>query len=254
MFFVLSKIAGFLSSPFWWILILTAAAFFIGNKKRSKRLYISAFAVFLIFTNPMIFRLVAGAWEGDLRPAGSMRGKSDVCVVLGGMSAYHEPTGRIRFTQSADRILQAVDLYEKGIVKKIVITGGTARLIRKTPPEAIHLKDFLVSIGIPSDSVLIDPESRNTYENAVNTRKFMDKYGWGENIILVTSAFHMRRAEGCFKKAGFIVYPYAADPLKGVSKTSVTDFFLPSVGTLNSWNYLTHEWIGIVMYKIKGYM
>ena len=254
MFFILSKIAGFLSSPFWWILILTGAAFFIKNKKISKRLYISAFIVFVIFTNPMVFRLVVGAWEGDLRPAESMRGKSDVCVVLGGMSAFHEPTGRIRFTQSADRILQAIDLYEKGIVKKIVITGGTARLIRKTPPEAIHLRDFLMSIGIPRESVLIDSLSRNTHENAVNTKELIDKHGWGDNIILVTSAFHMRRAEGCFKKEGFTVHPYAADPLKGVSKVSIADFFMPSAGTLNDWNYLTHEWMGIAMYKISGYM
>ena len=254
MFFILSKVAGFLSSPFWWILILTGAAFFIQNKKISKRLYTSAFIVFVIFTNPMVFRLVVGAWEGDLQPAESMRGKSDVCVVLGGMSAFHEPTGRIRFTQGADRILQAIDLYEKGIVKKIAITGGTSRLIRKTPPEAIHLRDFLMSIGIPHESVLIDSLSRNTHENAVNTKELIDKYGWGDNIILVTSAFHMRRAEGCFKKEGFTVYPYAADPLKGVSKVSIADFFMPSAGTLNDWNYLTHEWMGIVMYKISGFM
>jgi uncharacterized SAM-binding protein YcdF (DUF218 family) len=254
MFFVFSKLIGFLSSPFWWILIFLGAGWIVKSKRIKRYLYAGAFIVFLLFTNPLFFRLVSGMWEGDLQDAETMRGKSDVCVVLGGMSAYHEPTGRIRFTQSADRILQAVDLYEKGIVKKIVITGGTGRLIRKNRPEAIHLKDFLVAIGIPDSSVLIDAASRNTYENAVNTKKLLVKNGWGTSIVLVTSGFHMKRAKGCFEKEGFKVYPYIADPLKGVSKVSFADIFMPSAGVLNGWNYLTHEWIGIVMYKLKGYM
>lgn len=254
MFFVLSKVAGFLSSPFWWILILIASAWFVRNEVLKKRLYILAFIVFLLFTNPMIFRLTVSVWEGDLQTAESMRNKSDVCVVLGGMSAYHEPTGRIRFTQSADRILQAVDLYEKGIVKKIVITGGTSRLIRKTRSEAVPLKNFLVSIGIPDSLILVDSLSRNTHENAVNTKELLEKHGWGKKVILVTSAFHMRRAEGCFIKEDFKVFPYTADPLKGVSKISFSDIVMPSAATLDSWNYLTHEWIGILMYKLKGYI
>ena len=254
MFFILSKLVGFLSNPFWWILLLTGAGWIVKNDKNRKRMYLLAFVVFIIFTNPMIFRIVAGAWEGDLQTAESMRDKSDVCVVLGGMSAYHEETGRIRFTQSADRILQAVDLYEKGIVKKIVITGGTSRLIRKNRPEAIHLKDFLISIGIPERSVLIDSLSRNTHENAVNTKELLSKNGWGNSVVLVTSGFHMRRAEGCFEKEGFKVYPYTTDPLKGVSKISFSDIFMPSPGVLNDWNFLTHEWVGILMYKLKGYM
>jgi len=254
MFFVLSKLIGFLSSPFWWILILLSAGWFVRSKRVKKYLYSGAFVVFLLFTNPLFFRLVSGMWEGDLQKAETMRGKSDVCVVLGGMSVYHEPTGRIRFTQSADRILQAVDLYEKGIVKKIVITGGTGRLVRKNRPEAIHLKDFLISIGIPAPSVLIDAASRNTYENAVNTKKLLEKNGWGTSVVLVTSGFHIKRAVGCFEKAGIKVYPYIADPLKGVSKITFSDVFLPSADVLNDWNYLTHEWIGIAMYKLKGYM
>ena len=254
MFFVLSKLTGFLTSPFWWIIMLIAAGFFFKNKKLKKRLYPAALILFLIFTNPLIFRTVSYLWEGDLQPPSSVKGKSDVCVVLGGMSAYHEATGRIRFYQGADRLLQAVDLYEKGIIKKFVISGGTARLIRKTRPEAIHLKDFLVSIGIPGDSVLIDSLSRNTYENAVNTMKLIKEHNWNRNIVLVTSGFHMRRAEGCFSKAGFTVYPYTADPLKGVSKITFSDIFLPSAGILDSWNMLTHEWAGIIMYKLKGYM
>ena len=254
MFFVLSKLIGFLASPFWWILTVLAVAYFIRNRKYKKKLYVFALILFLFFTNPLMFRLAAGLWEGNLQAPESVRNKTDVCVVLGGMSAYDEATGRIRFTQSADRILQAIDLYEKGIISKFVISGGTARLIRKTRPESIHLRDFLVSLGIPSTSVLIDSLSRNTHENSINSMQLVRKNGWSEKIILITSAFHMKRAEGCFKKAGFTVYPYAADPLKSVSKMAISEIVIPSVGVLNSWYLLTHEWAGLVMYRIKGYM
>jgi len=254
MFFVVSKLIGFLVSPFWWIIVLVGLAYFIKNRVCKARLYLLAFILFVVFTNPLLFRVVAGAWEGDLQSAESMRGKSDVCVVLGGMSAYHEPTGRIRFTQSADRILQAVDLFEKGIVSKIIISGGTSRLIQKTRPESIHLKEFLVTLGISPGEVLIDSLSRNTYENSIYSMKLIRANGWNSKVILVTSAFHMRRAEGCFVKAGFTVYPYTTDPLKGVNSITFSDIVIPSVGVLNNWNFLIREWVGIVMYWLNGYL
>lgn len=254
MFFVISKLIGFLVSPFWWIIVSVGLAYIIKNRVYKARLYLLAFVLFAFFTNPLLFSVIAGAWEGDLQPAESMRGKSDVCVVLGGMSAYHEPTNRIRFTQSADRILQAVDLYKKGIVSKIVISGGTSRLIQKTRPESIHLKEFLVTLGIPSGEVLIDSLSRNTYENGINSMKLIKANGWNRRVVLVTSAFHMRRAAGCFIKAGFTVYPYTTDPLKGVSSITFSDVVIPSVGVLNNWNFLIREWVGIVMYWLNGYL
>ncbi len=177
MFFVISKLIGFLVSPFWWIILSLGLAYFIKNRVYKSRLFLLAFVLFIVFTNPLLFRVVVGTWEGDLQPAESMRNKSDVCVVLGGMSAYHEPTGRIRFTQSADRILQAVDLYKKGIVSKIVISGGTSRLIQKTRPESIHLKEFLLTLGIPSGAVLIDSMSRNTYQNGINSMELIKANG-----------------------------------------------------------------------------
>ncbi len=254
MFFVLSKLIGFLVSPFWWIVLLLGGAYFINRKVLKARLYLLAFILFLIFTNPLLFRGVAGAWEGDLQPAESMRNKSDVCVVLGGMSSYHELSGRIRFTQSADRILQAVDLYKKGIVSKILISGGTSRLIQKTRPESIHLKEFLVTLGIPAQVVLIDSLSRNTHENSINSMDLIRSNGWNERVILVTSAFHMKRAVGCFNKAGFTVYPYTTDPLKGISPITFSDVVLPSVSVLKNWDYLIREWVGIIMYWMNGYL
>ena len=254
MFFVISKLIGFLVSPFWWIIVSIGLAYFVKNRVYKARFYLLAFVLFLFFTNPLLFRVVSGAWEGDLQTAESMRNKSDVCVVLGGMSVYHEPTGRVRFTQSADRILQAIDLYKKGIVSKIVITGGTARLIRKNRPESIHLKQFLVTIGIPAEKVLIDSLSRNTHENSVNSMELIKANGWNRSVVLVTSAFHMKRAAGCFVKEGFTVYPYTTDPLKGVSKVTLSDVIIPSVGVLNNWNYLIREWVGIIMYWMNGYL
>ena len=254
MFFVISKLIGFLVSPFWWIVVSIGLAYFMKNRVYKARLFLLAFVLFLVFTNPLIFRVVSGVWEGDLQPAESMRNKSDVCVVLGGMSVFHEPTGRIRFTQSADRILQAIDLYKKGIVNKIVISGGTARLIRKNRPESIHLKEFLVTLGIPAGNVLIDSLSRNTHENSINSMELIKAKGWNSSVVLVTSAFHMRRAAGCFAKAGFTVYPYTTDPLKGVSKITFSDVVIPSVGVLNNWNYIIREWVGIIMYWINGYL
>jgi len=64
----------------------------------------------------------------------------------------------------------------------------------------------------------------------------------------------MRRAAGCFTKAGFTVYPYTTDPLKGVNKITFSDVVVPSVGVLNNWNFLIREWVGIVMYWLNEYL
>jgi uncharacterized SAM-binding protein YcdF (DUF218 family) len=254
MFFIISKLIGFLASPFWWIILTLIAAWFVKNKRWKRYLCGLAIGTFVLFSNPIVFRLVIHAWEGELEAAESLIGKSKVCVVLGGMASWHEASERIRFYQGADRLLQAVDLYQRGIVKKLVISGGNASLLQKRRPESVYLGDYLVNLGIPESDIRIDSLSRNTHENSVRSMEIIKQEGWPEKIILVTSAFHMQRARGCFEKAGFEVEPYATDPLKSTHPPTISEFFLPSLGVLSNWTILLREWIGLLAYQLKGYV
>lgn len=247
----LSRIFGEFLSPFVWILILFVVSLFLKNLVWKKRLLWIAGILFLLFSNPLLHRLALSAWEGNLAPASSVAGKAGVVVVPGGMASLQESTGRIRFNGSADRLFQALELYKKGIVKKIVISGGNPYLTRKERPEAGFLKEYLLLLGIPVEDLFTEEKSRNTRENAVNTADLFERNGWEKRIILVTSAFHSRRAILAFEQAGFTVVPYNADPLKSVRPVNLKEVLLPDPGKFGGWQMLIKEWVGMAVYRMR---
>lgn len=249
---ILSRIFGEFLSPFVWILILFVVSLFLKNPVWKRRFLWAAGILFLLFSNPLLHRLALSAWEGNLVSASSVAGKAGVVVVPGGMASLQESTGRIRFNGSADRLFQALELYKKGAVKKIVISGGNPYLTRKERPEADFLKEYLLLLGIPADDLFTETASRNTRENAVNTAALFDRNGWEKRIILVTSAFHSRRALLAFKQAGFTVTSYDADPTKSIRPVNLKEILLPDPGKFGGWQMLIKEWVGMAVYRLRG--
>lgn len=254
MFHILSKTLEIFISPFIWILILLLIAWLIKPVKWKKRLRMATVAVFIVFSNPLLHRLALEGWEGDLQNTEEARGRAETAVITGGMAAFHEPSQRIRFNGSSDRLWQAITLYKKGYVKRLFISGGSPAIIAKEKSESEYIRDYLLVLGIPERDIFIENRSKNTHQNALYTSEIFEQNRWEKNIILVTSAFHMRRAKGCFEKEGFTVFPYSADPQKSVRKPTLKEIFVPNLGTMGGWSMLLKEWIGITVYKINGYM
>ncbi|TAJ14398.1 YdcF family protein [Marinilabiliaceae bacterium JC017] len=254
MFFLLSKVLGVMVSPFLWICILLLCRLFFRSSKWRNVLLLIAVLLFVIFSNPLLFRWTINSWEAAPESMEEVTKKADYVVVLGGMSTYYAEAERVRFFQSADRLFQAIDLYQNGGVENIIISGGTSKILHKEKPEAIFLKDYLMKIGVAADAIVIDSLSRNTHENAVCTRQLFDENGWKRKIVLVTSAFHMPRASRCFIKEGFEVVCYNTDFLRSSSPISFCESFIPSVSTLSTWELLIKEWIGLFVYALKGYV
>jgi len=254
MFHILSKILEIFINPFIWILLLLLATWLFRSKKWKKRFKFAALIILLVFTNPLLHRMAIQQWEHNLQKTEVAEGKAEIAVVLGGMAAFHEPSGRVRFNGASDRLWQAVALYKEGYVSKIFIAGGSPKIILKEKPESEFIRDYLLLLSIPENDIFIENRSKNTYQNALYTGELFEKMNWEKNIVLVTSAFHMTRAKACFKKQGFEVFEYSADPLKSVSKITPKEIFIPDIGTMGKWSMLFKEWIGIVAYKIKGYI
>jgi uncharacterized SAM-binding protein YcdF (DUF218 family) len=250
MFFILSKILSFLLSPLFLALIITVISFFV--KRKRKMLQLIALATVVIFSNPFLFRKTVNWWEGDFISP-SLTGNESAVVVLGGYCSYNDVYNRIRFSQSSDRLMQALMIHYKHDLP-LVLAGGTANIIISERPEALIVRDYLVAIGLKRETILVDSLSRNTYENSVRTAALFDSSGRIKNIVLVTSSWHMYRAVKCFEKQGFTVTPYCADPLVGVEKPGFNDYFVPSASVLSSWELLFREWIGVAVYYLKGYV
>ena len=179
----------------------------------------------------------------------------DVAIVLTGITrAYKSPHDRVYIEKGADRVLHTLQLYKTGKIKKIVISGGSGLLINKNKDvESENLKKIFLLGGVNEADLFLEDKSRNTHENAVFTAQLLKEKFPGQKYLLVTSAFHMRRAEACFRKekVSFDIYPadfYTDDP----------DFYykdiIPSPRALVLWEILTREVSGFVVYKLAGYI
>jgi len=187
-----------------------------------------------------------------LRAPSTLKKHYDVVVVLTGMAELTQSDdSNVEFGAAVDRILKGIDLIKTNTADFLLISGGDGALISTGKSEAEILKRFAVRAGILEEKIIIDPISVNTYQNAVETMKLLESRNL-KSVLLVTSAFHMFRADGCFKKQGII-----ADllPVDFYSHSSVyKDFrdFLPSSQSLAIFNRFLHELVGITVYFLTG--
>jgi uncharacterized SAM-binding protein YcdF (DUF218 family) len=254
MFFVISKIFSFLVSPLTLFFGLLVLSFLIKSNKRRKKIQISALFALYFFSNSFIFDEVARRWELPAKHDDELKSSYHYGIVLCGMASYDNHYHRINFQGSTDRLLQALDLYKRKKIQKILLTGGSGSLMEQENKEADYLKNYLLTIGIPDEDVVIEPDSRNTVENARFTAQ---KLGVGKDtlqVLLITSAFHMRRSLGCFKKVGISAESYVTNRFAGQRKFYFDHLFIPNTEALGGWSLFIHEWIGYSTYYLLGYL
>jgi len=247
MFFVLSKILSFVIKPTFWILLLIISSI-IFKKKRTKLIYISLFA-FWFFGNEYISDVVYKIWEDDAITISKIEETYEYGIVLGGFSGYDNKKDRIEFNDCGDRLSYAILLYKKGIIKKILISGGNGQLINEGYSEANWSKRFLLEIGIPKEDILIENKSRNTYENAKYTSELLGRHT--KNLLLITSSWHMKRANLCFKKFNLNCDRFPTDYTIQNKQFNLSYLLLPTATTYKKWEIIIKEWFGFAVYKIK---
>lgn len=254
MFFLVSKIISFLFTPVIWIFSLLVFALLSKNTARKRKALIWAIALFYFFSNAFILEEVNRIWETPATKYSELQ-VYDAGIVLGGMLVYDEQFDRIQFFRSADRLFQAVELYKRGAIKKIFFTGGSGSIEFAEMKEGMFVRRYLLTLGIPDEDIWIENESRNTRENAVCAKEFLERNDHPSGkFLLITSGHHMRRALACFKVVGLDVVPYSVDRSAGPLRRFTLDHLLiPDVQALMWWNAVIHEWIGMVVYKIRGY-
>jgi len=253
MFYILSKVLGIFINPIIWILGVLIVGFFAKQKKLKRRLFLTGIILTLIFSNSFILNEFLHTWELNAVPVTELKQKYEYGIVLGGMVWFDSETKRINFLQSSDRIWQTVRLYKLGYLEKILISGGAANFFQEDTVESVLLKNFLIDIGIPAVDIITEEMSRNTHENAVYTAEIIKNVPH-ENILLITSAMHMRRAQKCFTKIGLPCDIYPTDHYTGARRFTFDQMFIPNARTLFNWNAFIHELFGMASYKISGYI
>jgi uncharacterized SAM-binding protein YcdF (DUF218 family) len=250
MFFILSKVLFFLLMPFWWIVLLLIWMRFSKPPRTKKRLLIAAIVIAIVFTNPLLYRTVELAWQPEQveLPSGRVY---EAGIVLGGMAGY-DKYKRGHFGDASDRFIQTANLYHRGIIKHILITGGVGSLVQDDPPEATFLKTAFLDNGIPDSVIIIESRSRNTYENAIYSKELIDSMHLRPPFVLITSAQHMKRSEHVFRKAGYDFVGFPCNYKVTPEKFSILPSFVPAISLLDEWSLLIKEMVGLVVYKMTG--
>jgi uncharacterized SAM-binding protein YcdF (DUF218 family) len=255
MFFVLSKLLHYLSQPLVMLLLLWVVSIFIKNTKWKKRIRITVFALAFLFSNDFLTNEVVRLYETPIIPLSEINKTYEFGIVLTGVTSTNKVLrDRVYVVNSPDRVNHSFLLYKKGIIKKILISGGSGQLLDDTYSEANELYSLYRMMGVDSADLVIEGASRNTHESAVAVKEMMAGKVDPADCLLITSAYHMPRSAACFRKVGWHSDTFSTD-LKFHKREYTPDvLIIPKLDPMFTWQALIKEWTGLVAYKLSGYI
>lgn len=239
--------------PMSLIIIAFLLSFLI--KKKRKQLQVLAISLLFFFSNPFFSSLVMKWWEVPPIAIQSISKPYEIGVVLCGVTNPHQKPGdRVHFNDGADRIIHAVQLYKLGKIKKILISGGSGSLLYPEDSESQDLYEFCMIAGVKKKDILLENQSRNTHENAMYSKTIIEKEKVKGKVLLITSASHMRRSIACFSKEKIKFDPFTTDNSSVEFEYTPDNLIIPNDGSIGAWGTLFKEWLGMVAYKLMGYI
>jgi uncharacterized SAM-binding protein YcdF (DUF218 family) len=254
MFFILSKTVAFLLLPSNFLIIagLIGLVLMATRRRRAgKRVALTCLVLLLAIAILPLWVLLTNPLENRFPPWDPARGAPDGIVILGGAinPDVSADRGAPQFREDTGRIIAIAKLARQFPAARIIYSGGNGSLFPGQPAEADFLAPVLDDFGVPRSRVVLENRSRNTIENAVFSKDIAQPKP-GERWLLVTSAWHMPRAIGCFRRAGFPVEAYPVD-----WRTRTHPRYMIStwpVANLYGTDVIVHEWLGLLAYWVTG--
>jgi len=114
--------------------------------------------------------------------------------------------------------------------------------------EGIAITKLAEELGVNGADIIHENQAKNTYQNALYTAKIVDE----TPLLLITSAFHMPRARACFEKQRLKLDVYPVD-FRARSSYTIKDL-VPSLHAMDQWHTITKEIVGLIVYKMMGYI
>lgn len=245
---IASSVLSFFLSPFYWIIILVIAGYFLRKAVFKKICRILALCVFLIFSNTWLLNWYAKTWQPS--PAGIIKGFAYSCGIVPGGFASPDVDGNGYFNLSADRFIQAVKLYKLGAIKHILISGGNGKTENKNFREGAWVRGELAAVGIPDSVIFVEDRSNNTSDNAAYAKQILDSLKLRPPYLLITSAHHVPRASLIFKNAGVPTVSFPCNYITGRGGFTFSSL-LPQPSVLPEWNIYLKETAGYFWYQLK---
>ncbi|MBC7971900.1 MAG: YdcF family protein [Verrucomicrobia bacterium] len=188
--------------------------------------------------------------------------QADAIVILGGCTKPASPPRPwVEVSEEGDRVLYGAKLYREGKAPRVILSGGRIDWKGGGPAESDDMAQLIATMGVPKSAILQDPTSLNTYENAVNVKQIMAAQGI-RRILLVTSAMHMPRSLLIFKHLGMDAIAAPTDfntterdwqEIQGSTEAIVLNV-LPEADRLQRTTRALKEYLGLVVYRLKGWL
>ena len=242
----LHKILPLIFSPLFFIITLIIFGLILSSKKIS----LTGVAILFIFSMPIISGKLIAYLESDFELTKPSKVETaDAVVVLSGMVSTITTKDGLDYEwgDAVDRFLAGIDLFNLNKAPTLIFTGG------KLPwsigvPEGEFLREEAIKLGIPKKDILLTENVENTDQEAKAIKKIISLDN--PKVILVTSAFHMPRAQLVFEAAGINVVPFPVDFKTGAGKLTFMNF-IPSASSFASTSFFVREMIGRTYYNLK---
>ena len=255
MFFILSKTLGVMLLPTNFLIgvgLLGAILLATRFASLGRKLMVASVVLLAICGFSPLGKLLLYPLESRFPPWDAARGAPDGIVVLGGsidadLSAAH---GAAIVRTAADRIIAAAALAHRYPNARVVFSGGNPNLVSNDAREADFAGALFESLGTSKARLMMERRSRNTQENAEFSKTLAAPKD-GERWLLVTSALHMPRSIGLFRKAGFNVEAYPVDWRVG-ERADLLTFSAIALDGLGRTDVAMREWMGLVAYRATG--
>jgi uncharacterized SAM-binding protein YcdF (DUF218 family) len=271
-FFFLSRLAEIALAPLTWVVALFAIALFRaaraaraaragrrGGGRRARRRgllpALAALAILYVFSLPPVANGLVRSLE---RSAADTTGKDvtyDAVIVLGGVLSEKVTEswgGEPQLDDSVERVLAAFQMLRTGRARNVLVSAGTPD--RNVAPDSVEARVVarqLAAWGIEGDRIFVEDRSRNTHENALYSEPIVRAQGW-RTLVLVTSAFHMARAAGCFRAVGLSFDTLPVD-YRSYDPSRFHGGVLPKADQLATSTMAIHEYVGRLAYRLSGY-
>jgi len=254
MYFLLSKILGFFAIPSNLLIALGIVGVLLLRTRFARlgwRLVVGSLVVLAVIGLSPLGNALILPLEQRFPAWDSARGGPDGIVVLGGAVTPDVAVARnnVALNEAAERMTAAVELARRYPNARIIFSGGEGTLLYGGNESEAALRLF-EGLGVARGRVVTEDKSRNTVENALFTREIA-KPKPGERWLLVTSAYHLPRAVGVFRKVGFAVEAYPVDWRTRGPEDALRPF--PTLGEgLRRTDTAVREWLGLAVYWFAG--
>ncbi len=265
MFFALSKVLPLFIYPLGFACLALGIGLILAwRRSRWTPLPVGlALVVLLLASNGVVSDRLMRSLEWQYLPLDPVP-EAEAIVLLGGATKRADPPRPgVDLGEEGDRVLYAAELYKAGKAPLLLVSGGSWDNL--PPAEATDMAAVLIGrLGVPRSALVLEARSLNTYENALYTKTILERLGI-KKVLLVTSAVHMPRSMLIFRKQGIDAIAAPTDYQIAISQNTAarpprarllgfTNNLLPDAGNMARTTRALKEYVGLVVYRLRGWL